>query len=77
MSLSEVLKVSKMKFTQNFPAESPLCCVSCDLADLAIPNDKTTSNHFGILGSSPLGSRDGSLSINVKNDIYLRLKMRY
>ena len=31
------------------------------LADLAIPKDETTSNHFGALGSSPPRSREGYL----------------
>ena len=43
--------------------ESPLCWGSYVLADLAIPKDKKTSNHFGALGSSPPGPGEGSLQI--------------
>ena len=52
------------------PVESPLCWGSYVLADLAIPKDKTTSNHFGILGSSPPGSEEGSLHKNKESYIF-------
>ena len=37
------------------------CWGSHVLADLEIPKDETTSNHFGALGSSPPGPGEGSL----------------
>ena len=59
---SESLRMSKiMVYSDLSPLESPLCLGSYGLARLAKPKDKTTSNHFGISGSSPPRSREGSL----------------
>ena len=52
-----------------------LCCGSHDLEGLAIPNDETTSNHFGTSGSSPPRSREGSL-YKVKNNMSLKFNLR-
>ena len=53
--------------------ESPLCWGSHVLARLEIPKDETKSNHFQTSGSSPLGSREGSLYIS-KGFMSLKLK---
>ena len=53
-------KEAKDKYKLEILVDASLCCGSYDLADLEIPNDKTTSNHFGISRSSPPRSREGS-----------------
>ena len=47
--------------SKSSPTESPLCWGYYVLARLARPKDNTTSNRFGIQGSSPPESREGSI----------------